>query len=159
MSYHYRHKPIHQLLTQTRQTPAFTLYLSSDQRVGGSSPSERTNNWRFAGPSQPQPSIDVLVVFSMCGCIFLSTTTQSPAAWSRVWLWQKNKIPLLSTHLHLYPIRGVPSAAHMMSIGDTCKLRTYTSITAPTVTSDGTIPASTSLNPRRGKPCGYIFRA
>ena len=79
-------------------------HLTSDQRVGGSSPSERTNNWCLAGPSQPHPSTDVLVVFSMCGCIFLSTTMQIPAVWSRVWLWQKNKIPLLSTRLHLYPI-------------------------------------------------------
>jgi len=27
--------------TQTSQTPAFTIYLSSDQKVGGSNPSER----------------------------------------------------------------------------------------------------------------------
>jgi hypothetical protein len=84
---------------------------------------------------------------------------QSPAMWSRVWLWQKNKIPLLSTRLHLYPIRGVPSAAHMMSTGDICKLRTYTSITVPTVTRDGTIPASTHLNPRRDISRDHILHA
>lgn len=39
--YHHRHQPIPHLPIQITQTPAFATDLSSDQRVGGSSPSER----------------------------------------------------------------------------------------------------------------------
>jgi hypothetical protein len=37
-----------------------------------------------------------------------------------------------------------------MSTGDTYKLRTYTNITVPTVTRDGTISASTDVDLRIG---------
>ena len=39
--HYYRHQAIQRLPIQTTQTPAFATDLSSDQRVGGSSPSER----------------------------------------------------------------------------------------------------------------------
>jgi hypothetical protein len=41
--YRYRHQAILCLSIQTPKTPAFATDLSSDQRVGGSSPSERAN--------------------------------------------------------------------------------------------------------------------
>ena len=108
-------------------------HLTSDQRVGGSSPSERTNvykgytesgeplqcwghnkrsqhessglkTWNRGSAEPPHPSINVLVVFSKGGFIFESTTMPSPAIRGRLWLWQKRQALLLPTRMHLYPI-------------------------------------------------------
>ena len=128
---HSRHAPL--LCSAQAFVAQWIEHLTSDQRVGGSSPSERTNvykgytesgeplqcwghnkrsqhessglkTWNRGSAEPPHPSINVLVVFSKGGFIFESTTMPSPAIRGRLWLWQKRQALLLPTRLQHYPI-------------------------------------------------------